>query len=82
MSDPQQPHGLQPPRLLRPWDFPGILEWGAIAFSAECAYIHINMYMYVCACVRKISKGLCIASIIDLFQTWRRKWQTTHSILA
>ena len=21
--DPQQPHGLQPSRLLRPWDFPG-----------------------------------------------------------
>ena len=23
MYDPQQPHGLQPSRLLRPWDFPG-----------------------------------------------------------
>ena len=23
MSDPQQPHGLQPSRLLRPRDFPG-----------------------------------------------------------
>ena len=23
MSDSQQPHGLQPTRLLRPWDFPG-----------------------------------------------------------
>ena len=23
MSDPQQPHGLQPTRLLCPWDFPG-----------------------------------------------------------
>ena len=23
MSDPQRPHGLQPSRLLRPWDFPG-----------------------------------------------------------
>ena len=23
VSDPQRPHGLQPPRLLRPWDFPG-----------------------------------------------------------
>ena len=22
MSDPQRPHGLQPTRLLRPWDFP------------------------------------------------------------
>ena len=23
MSDPQRPHGLQPSKLLRPWDFPG-----------------------------------------------------------
>ena len=23
MSNPQRPHGLQPTRLLRPWDFPG-----------------------------------------------------------
>jgi len=23
MSDPQRPHGLQPTRLLYPWDFPG-----------------------------------------------------------
>ena len=23
VSDPQQPHGLQPTRLLHPWDFPG-----------------------------------------------------------
>ena len=23
MSDSSQPHGLQPTRLLRPWDFPG-----------------------------------------------------------
>ena len=33
MSDPQRPHGLQPTRLLHPWDFPGrstgVLEWGA-----------------------------------------------------
>ena len=28
------PHGLQPTRLLRPWDFQArVLEWGAIAFS-------------------------------------------------
>ena len=34
VSDSSQPHGLQPTRLLCPWDFPGkVLEWGAIAFS-------------------------------------------------
>ena len=32
----QRPRGLQPARLLCPWDFPGeILEWGAIAFSVS-----------------------------------------------
>ena len=36
MSDSSQPHGLQPTRLLHPWDFPGkVLEWGAIAFSKK-----------------------------------------------
>ena len=46
MSDSSRPHGLQPTRLLHPWDFPGkstgvgchcllwrVLEWGTIAFS-------------------------------------------------
>ena len=34
MSDPQRPHGLQPSRLLCPWDFPGESTGvGAIAFS-------------------------------------------------
>ena len=34
VSDSSQPHGLEPTRLLRPWDFPGkSTEWGAIAFS-------------------------------------------------
>ena len=34
MSDSPQPHGLQPTRLLRPWDFPGKSTGvGAIAFS-------------------------------------------------
>ena len=36
MSDWLRPHGLQPTRLLRPWDFPGKNTGvGAIAFSRE-----------------------------------------------
>ena len=27
VSDPQRPHGLQPSRLLHPWDFPGKNTW-------------------------------------------------------
>ena len=29
VSDPQRPHGLQPARLLHPWDFPGKSTGGA-----------------------------------------------------
>ena len=40
VSDSLRPHGLQPSRLLRPWDFPGKSTGvGAIAFSG----IYITM---------------------------------------
>ena len=33
-SDSLRPHGLQPARLLCPWNFPGkILEWVAVSYS-------------------------------------------------
>ena len=37
MSDSQRPHGLQPTRLLHPWDFPGRSTGvgGAIAFFID-----------------------------------------------
>ena len=36
VSDSLQPHGLQPTRLLCPWDSPDkILEWVSIPFSIE-----------------------------------------------
>ena len=38
MSDPQRPHGLQPTRLLCPWDLPGKSRV-AIAFSALIGYL-------------------------------------------
>ena len=40
MSDSLQPHGLQPARLLHPWDFQArILEWSAISFSRGSSWI-------------------------------------------
>ena len=43
LSDSSRPHGLQPTRLLRPWDFPArVLEWGAIAFSRDWGYCPRN----------------------------------------
>ena len=46
MSNPQRPHGLQPSRLLRPWDFPGrstgvgchfLLQWMKVKSQSEVA---------------------------------------------
>jgi len=43
VSNPQRPHGLQPSRLLHPWDFPGKsgvpLEWGATAFRVILTHV-------------------------------------------
>ena len=46
VSDSSQPHGLQPTRLLHPWDFfqARVLAWGAITFSGEaCSLANISM---------------------------------------
>ena len=48
VSDSSRPHGLQPTRLLRPWDFPArVLEWHAIAFSARFAYLPLLLTTYL-----------------------------------
>ena len=38
VSDSQQPHGLQPTRLLRPWDFPG----KSTGVGCHCLSTHIS----------------------------------------
>ena len=43
VSDPQQPHGLQPTRLLCPWDFPGEstgVSAGIGEFNSDDHYIY------------------------------------------
>ena len=35
-SDPQRPHGLQPSRLFRPWDFPGKNTGVGCHFPLQC----------------------------------------------
>ena len=54
VSDSSRPHGLQPTRLLRPWDFPGESTGvGAIAFSEYYASVTRWMkHCQVCACIR------------------------------
>ena len=44
VSDPQRPHGLQPTRLLRPWDFPGKSTGvGCHRLLRLVTYMHRNM---------------------------------------
>ena len=48
VSDSWRPHGLQPTRLLHPWDLQArVLEWGAIAFSIESSQEHYNLWSTV-----------------------------------
>ena len=42
VSDTQRPHGLQPTRLLRPWDFPG-----KSTGVGSCIYVNPNLLIYL-----------------------------------
>ena len=53
VSNSLQPHGLQPTRLLHPWDFPGksarvgchcLLQF---IYIHICKWIHMYIYMYI-----------------------------------
>ena len=46
-SDPQRPHGLQPTRLLRPWDFPGRSTGVGCHCLLWCISIGKNNYLTV-----------------------------------
>ena len=40
--DPQRPHGLQPSRLLHPWDFPG-KSTGVGCHCLLCAFVYLDV---------------------------------------
>ena len=45
MSDSKQPHGLQPTRLLHPWDFPGESTGvGLVQMLLTPEDLHLNVY--------------------------------------
>ena len=50
--DSSRPHGLQPTRLLHPWDFPGNSTGvGCHCLLRRTAYIHENSLLCVCLSV-------------------------------
>ena len=49
VSDPQRPHGLQPSRLLYPWDFPGRSTGvGCHCLLRLSCYTHVNVKWMIC----------------------------------
>ena len=58
MSDPHRPHGLQPTRLLRSWDFPGKSTFHVFCFAStgvgcHCVLCNINIsYLYWCVLLK------------------------------
>ena len=72
MSDSSRPHGLQPTRLLRPWDFPGKstgVGGGVVAWSQDGGGIewgdHFLPYKFIERTIERranFTKQLLIAS--------------------
>ena len=72
VSNSQQPHGLQPTRLLRPWDFPGkstgvgchcLLHLSHLDNDIFCSSSSKLMYLYY---PDKISMNICY----KFFKLW------------
>ena len=73
MSDPQQPHGLQPSRLLHPWDFPGervrsLQTMRSFRGTQLLVTTRGSTEMSIKYCV-------CILSLVQLFAT---PWTVAH----
>ena len=66
MSDSSRPHGLQPTRLLPPWDFPG----KSTGVGCHCLLrMHVYMFVYMlswcCSCV--LFYFLCISCKFSVY---------------
>ena len=64
LSDPQRPHGLQPTRLLRPWDFPG----RSTGVGCHC------LLLYAGYLVAKVRPGILPKKLVCLYWTINQKF--------
>ena len=85
VSDSLQPHGLQPTRLLRPWDFPGKstgVGCHCLLGSICIAYWKINLAFYTQSVfvlrLCSFGKELCLQ---DSSSTFSGGTQTTYAVL-
>ena len=70
MSDSSPPHGLQPTRLLRPWDFPG-------KSTGVCSPINLNAYIEA---PRPIRQCLLVPGQFKVYRNCFDQWRHTCSI--
>ena len=61
VSDPQWPHGLQPSRLLHPWDFPG----RSTGVGCHCLFLATALYFPFCCAV--LSHFSCVWLFVTLW---------------
>ena len=66
VSDPQRPHGLQPTRLLHPWDFPG----KSTGVGCHCLLrdTKIFIYIYICIYMVKVERSESCSVVSDSLQ--------------
>ena len=79
VSDSQQPHGLQPTRLLPPWDFPGKSTGvGVIAFSE--IYIYMVELANICKCSKYMKRSKFINGLsITVITRQQSQYTKTHT---
>ena len=73
MSDPQRPCGLQPTRLLRPWDFPGSgTGVGCHCLLHKSYWVHLNTHRHAFLSILTSTAVLFISSLVIFpkFSTW------------
>ena len=78
MSDPQRPHGLQPSRLLHPWDFPG----KSTGVGCHCPYSLANLPLrgFLCFVYRKF-KDFCLSAGLLLVLPCNKHHSPNHITL-
>ena len=85
MSNSLQPHGLQPTRLLCPWDFPGqarMLQWVAISYSNIYVYVYGSGGLVAKSCTTLCSPMDCSSpgsSVHGIFQARILEWLAISS---
>ena len=76
MSDPQRPHGLQPSRLLCPWDFPGKSTGvGCHCLLQELSYGPAIPLLGIHTEETRIERDTCTAKFIAALFTTARTWK-------